>query len=225
MPTDIGTARNASRSGSRATVLRALVVTPVLTPDDIAYVENEFRRLEDLRAERSMSPSDLLDLRARQLLPCPTYVLDDGSEMVPEDYFDLLDAASDPDRIQERFARELHEWAGDDLSDERVLEEWEAYLSGEYGACLRRVSARNIVLKAQAMERIQILIDNPCRADADWARELRTEVDALDALERDFAPFDRVRWGPVSRDKLITAVRARYPEAFDDAKPSEHHKG
>jgi hypothetical protein len=195
----------------------------VLTPDDLAYIENEFRRLEELRAERNMSPSDLLDLRARQLLPCPTYVLDDGSEMVPEDYFDLLDAASDPARIQEQFAEELREWAEDHLSDERVLEEWQAYLSGEYGACLRRVSAPNIVRKAQAMERIQALIDNPRRADADWARELRTVVDSLDALERDFAPFDRVRWGPVSRDRLITAVRARYSEVLASVTPSKRH--
>jgi hypothetical protein len=192
----------------------------VLTPDDVAYIESEFRRLEELRAERSMSPSEMHDLRDRRLLPRPTYVLDDGSEMVPQDYFDLLDATTDRSRIREQFARELREHTEDDLSDERVLEEWEAYLSGEYGACLRRVSAQNIVLKAQAMERIQELIDNPRRADESWARELRTEVDSLDALERDFAPFDRVRWGPVSRDRLITAVRARYPEVFGDEKPS-----
>jgi Family of unknown function (DUF6058) len=192
----------------------------VLTPNDVAYIENGFRRLEELRAERSMSPIDLRDLRDRRLLPHPTYVLDDGSEMVPEDYFDLLDAATDPSRIQEHFARELREHAEDNLTDERVLEEWDAYLSGEYGACLRRVSAQNIGRKADAMERIQALIDNPCQADENWARELRAAVDALDALERDFAPFDRVRWGPVSRDRLITAVRARYPEAFRGAKPS-----
>jgi Family of unknown function (DUF6058) len=199
--------------------LRALGAS-VLTEDDIAYIESEFRRLEELRTERGMSPSEIHDLRERRLLPRPTYVLDDGSEMVPQDYFDLLDAATDPDRIQEQFGRELREHAEDDLSDERVLGEWDAYLSGEYGACLRCVSAQNIVLKAQAMERIQMLIDNPRRADESWAREVRTGVDSLDALERDFAPFDRVRWGPVSRDRLITAVRARYPEVFGDEKPS-----
>jgi hypothetical protein len=192
----------------------------VLTPEDVAYIESNFRRLEELRAERAMSPSDLLDLRTRRLLPFPTYVLDDGSEMVPQDYFDLLDAANDPGRIQEQFAQELRESAGGDLSDERVLDEWGAYLSGEYGACLRRVSAQNIVRKAQAMELIQMLIDNPRRADEGWARELRAAVDLLDALERDFAPFDRVRWGPVSRDRLITAVQDRYPEAFGGAEPS-----
>jgi Family of unknown function (DUF6058) len=193
----------------------------VLTPGDVAYIEREFRRLEELRAERRMSSSELSELRARRLLPRPTYVLDDGSEMVPGDYFDLLDAASDPAQIQEQFARELREHAGADLSEERVSEEWDAYLSGEYGACLRRVSAQSIMQKARAMERIQALLDDPRRADRDWEIELRSEVDSLDALERDFAPFDRVRWGPVSRDRLITAVRARYPEVFGDANASE----
>jgi hypothetical protein len=186
----------------------------VLTADDIAYIESNFRRLEELRAERNMSPKELLDLRARRLLPCPTYVLDDGSEMVPGDYFDLLDAADDPRQIQGQFAQELRASAPAELSDEQVLQEWEAYLSGEYGACLRYVSAQNIVRKTCAMERIQTLIDNPRQADEGWTRELRAQVDSLDALEREFAPYDRVRWGPVSRDRLITAVRARYAEAF-----------
>jgi hypothetical protein len=136
----------------------------MLTPDDVAYIEKGFRRLEELCAERDMTPSELTDLRARRLLPCPTYVLDDGTEMVPEDYFDLLNVAKDPNRIPEQFAQELRDHAGGKLE-----------------------------------------------------RALRREVHALDVLEREFAPFDRVRWGPVSRDRLITAVRARYPEVFDAA--------
>jgi len=36
-------------------------------------------------------------------------------------------------------------------------------------------------------------------------------VDALDALERPFARWDRDRFGaPSSRDRLITATRERY---------------
>lgn len=37
-------------------------------------------------------------------------------------------------------------------------------------------------------------------------------ADELDALEPPFAPYDRLRFGgPVSRDRLIDDVRARYP--------------
>jgi hypothetical protein len=35
-------------------------------------------------------------------------------------------------------------------------------------------------------------------------------VDALDAIEKPFAPFDRERFGASSRDRLITAVRERF---------------
>ena len=35
-------------------------------------------------------------------------------------------------------------------------------------------------------------------------------MDALDALEKPFASFDRKRFGPVSRDRCITAVRERF---------------
>jgi hypothetical protein len=36
-------------------------------------------------------------------------------------------------------------------------------------------------------------------------------VDALDALEKPFARFDRARFdGPVSRDRCVTAVRERF---------------
>lgn len=47
-------------------------------------------------------------------------------------------------------------------------------------------------------------------ADDGWRHELTAAVDALDALEKPFAPFDRVRFGPVSRDRCVTAVRERF---------------
>ncbi len=40
-------------------------------------------------------------------------------------------------------------------------------------------------------------------------------ADALDAIERPFAAHDRERFGgPVSRDRLITGPRARFPEVW-----------
>jgi Family of unknown function (DUF6058) len=41
-------------------------------------------------------------------------------------------------------------------------------------------------------------------------RELTAAVDALDAVERPFALFDRERFGPVSRDRCVTTVRERF---------------
>jgi hypothetical protein len=42
-------------------------------------------------------------------------------------------------------------------------------------------------------------------------------VDALDALEKPFALFDRERFGPVSRDRCVTAVRERFGLAHSAA--------
>jgi hypothetical protein len=44
---------------------------------------------------------------------------------------------------------------------------------------------------------------------------LRGAVDALDALERPFAAWDRERFGtPSSRDRLINATRQRFPDLW-----------
>jgi Family of unknown function (DUF6058) len=96
--------------------------------------------------------------------------------------------------------------------------EWDAYLSGEYGVCLKQVTPETIVRKAALMARIETLLAEPDVADVEWAGALRGAVDELDALERQFAAFDRVRFGrPSSRDRLITGTRARYPSVFERA--------
>jgi hypothetical protein len=84
-------------------------------------------------------------------------------------------------------------------------------LSGEFGACLRDPSPETIVAKAGLMTAIAALLARPAPDDA----ALRGAVDALDALERPFAAHDRERFGgPVSRDRLITAPRARFPQLW-----------
>jgi len=64
------------------------------------------------------------------------------------------------------------------------------------------------------MARIERLVDAPSESDAQWRDELREAVDALDLLERPFAAHDRAD-GPVSRDRLITAVRLRFPGVWE----------
>ncbi len=54
----------------------------------------------------------------------------------------------------------------------------------------------------------------PAENDSAWRHELRATVDALDALERPFTDFDRLRWGETSRIRHIERVRERYPAAF-----------
>ena len=96
-------------------------------------------------------------------------------------------------------------------------DEWEAYLSGEYGVCLREVSPEAIMRKVALMGRVERLVDAQAAADPQWASALRDAVDELDALERPFAPdYDRLRFGgPSSRDRLITATRERFPTVFE----------
>jgi hypothetical protein len=158
-----------------------------MTPEDIAYVRAEFRPLEHA------------ELVERGLLPKPTYVLPDGTPMVPETH-----AAVPAERFRERFLA-----AGGDPED--AEDEFAAWLSGEFGACLRDPSPENIVAKGALMTAIGALLTRDEPADA----ALRGAVDALDALERPFAAYDRERFGgSTSRDRLITATRARFPELW-----------
>jgi len=158
-----------------------------MTPDDIAYVRANFRPLEDA------------ELVEGGLLPQPTYVLPDGTPMVPETHGAML-----ADAFRERFLA-----AGGRPAD--ADEELEAWLGGGYGACLRDPSPEAIVAKGALMTAIGALLARARPGDA----ALRGAVDALDALERPFAAFDRERFGgSTSRDRLITATRARFPELW-----------
>ena len=150
------------------------------------------------------------------VLPRASYVLDDGAEMVPPDYFALAEEAGGENRLRERFV-ERYERAAAAEHDVSASadEEWEAYLSGEYGVCLKHVTPETIVQKAALIARIEGLLARPKPDDSDWAGRLRAAVDELDELERGFAAFDRIRFGgPSSRDRLITGTRQSYPEIF-----------
>ena len=74
------------------------------TDADLAYLSANFRTLEQICADRSETPADVRRLMDARLLPRPSYVLDDGTELVPPDYFDLADAGGGPDRARELFA-------------------------------------------------------------------------------------------------------------------------
>jgi Family of unknown function (DUF6058) len=175
---------------------------PADAHDDIAYVRASFEPMGDR----------VRSLVERGVLPRATYVLPDGTPMVPADHAALLDdAGGDPDAIVVRFHERFVAAGGD---PEEADEEHEAWLSGEYGACLHSTTPEAIVAKDALMAAIQALLARPA-ADEGWGAALRGAVDALDALERPFAKWDRERFGsPSSRDRLITATRERFPDLW-----------
>ena len=140
--------------------------------------------------------------RAAGQLPQPSYVLPDGTEMVPADYFDIADAG------REAFERQFLAAGG---SPDGVDAEWDGYMSGAYGVCLKEQTPANIVRKDALVKAINGLLASPEPGDRGWRSRLRTAVDELDELERPFAPnYDRARWGPSPRDRCITAPRERF---------------
>ena len=171
--------------------------------EDIAYVKREFRPMDE----------SVRDLVERGILPRATYVLPDGTPMVPPDHSALLeDAGGDPKAVAARFGERFLA-AGGDPSD--VEEEHQAWLSGEYGACLYATSPEAIIAKSALMTAIGGLLAVPAPAAARWRVALRGSVDALDALERPFAGWDRERFdGPTSRDRLITGAHLRFPDLW-----------
>lgn len=176
---------------------------PAAAKEDIAYVKASFRPMD-----QAVKP-----FVEAGLLPRATYVLPDGTPMVPSDHAQLLeDAGGDPNAIATRF-RERFVAAGGNPAD--AEEEYEAWLSGEYGACLHSTSPEAVVAKGALMNSIGALLSRPEAEDARWCSALRGAVDALDALERPFASYDRERFGSAtSRDRLITATRERFPHAW-----------
>jgi hypothetical protein len=133
-------------------------------------------------------------------LPRPSYVLADGTPMYPREAFDA------PGR--DEFVVRWRAAGGDGDADA----EYRAMLSGEYGLCLRQVTPETIAIKERLVARLERALADPRPDDPAWRTALRDDIAALDALERPFAECDRARFGgPVSRDRLITAPRARYP--------------
>ncbi len=190
----------------------------VLTDADVHYIRASFVPLADVARARGQSLEDVRVLIEEHRLPKPSYVLDDGTEMVPADYFQLAEAAGGIDRLEEHFLERYR--AAASLEPEQLdapEEEWKYYLSGDYGVCLRQVTPENIARKSALVKRIETLLADPDPDDAGWREVLVAAVEQLDGLEREFAPYDRVRWGPVSRDRLIAAARETYPEAFRGA--------
>ncbi|MBO0767459.1 MAG: hypothetical protein J2O48_02115 [Solirubrobacterales bacterium] len=178
---------------------------PASATEDIAYVRESFRPMQE-----SVYP-----LVERGLLPLATYVLPDGTPMVPDDHAALLDDANrDPAAVSSRF-RERYVAAGG--AEDAVDADYRAWLTGEYGACLKQTTPEMICAKGALMDAITALLARPAPADETWCSATRQAVDSLDAIERPFANHDRERFGgPSSRERLITDTHRRFPELWHE---------
>jgi hypothetical protein len=186
------------------------------TEADLAYFSANYLTLEKLCEERPDSPDEIGALIGERRLPRPSYVLPDGTGMFPADYFRLVDEAGGVDRLRDHFA-ERHRaiglnWHGNDLDTD-----WQMYLDGTWGICLRDVTPETIVRKNVLVSSLCELLVLARPGEADWRQALQEQVDELDALEREFSPdYDRSDQmdRPPTRDLIINAARRRYPELF-----------
>ena len=185
-----------------------------LDADDVSYVRREFVPLREACIREGLPLARVREMVGEKRLPLPPYVLPEGTEMVPDEYFDLMHQAGSDKSMQEHFLDRFTSAAsehGDPASLEEATEGWADYLSGEYFVCLKRATPENIVRKGWLVARIEQLLDVPRKGDPAWREELVSMVNELDDLERLFAAYDRDRFGaPSSRDRLITAVRLQY---------------
>lgn len=165
-------------------------ITLRFSPEDIVYVEQHFMCL----AKRPETG------------PGPSYVLSDGREFYPHDYFEQ---EMDEARFKDRLLAEMRVQGGASLDPDKT---WQSYLSGVYAVCLRSATPENIVRKDVLLARIESLTSAPLPESAEWMQALKEAVDALDLLERPFSPhYDRARFGrPPTRDSHIGDVRARF---------------
>jgi hypothetical protein len=180
---------------------------------DIRYVLAEYRTLEDLCDGRAETVDEVRELIAAGRLPRPTYVLPSGEARFPPDYFALVDDAGGVDELPARFRARYLAASQSAAADE----DWAGYLSGQFGVCLWSVTPESRAAKNRLVTRIERLVAEPAEPDAAWRTELRTTVDALDALLRPFTDFDRERWGDTGRARHIERVRERFPAVFGRA--------
>jgi hypothetical protein len=177
---------------------------------DLTYIAAEYRTMAELCAGRSTGAAQVEALVDAGRLPAATYVLPSGERRYPPDYFALVDefgVEALADGFRERFL------AAGGTPDE-AEDDWQDYLSGGFGVCLRAVTPESMVAKTRLIARIEELAGASAPDDPAWCDAVRTAVGELDSLLRPFTDYDRERWGDTSRDRHITRVRAKWSEVF-----------
>jgi len=185
---------------------------PLLEGEDLRYVGTGFLSLAEIGRREQVEPEQLAGWVDAGHLPRPAYLLPDGTPVFPPDLLDLVRSAGSLDALPHHFTRRT------DLAA-RMLgftantreSDWEDYLSGEYGICLRQVTPETLVLKELLVERIGRALEGPRPDDLRWRRTLVLDIEGLDSLVRSFARVDRVRFGrQTSRERLIETPRRRW---------------
>jgi Family of unknown function (DUF6058) len=178
--------------------------------DDLPYLRSNFVVLDDLARAHGHDPAQVRRAIADRLLPGVPYVLEDGTELVAPDYFELAHLAGTFEALPDWFTRAYNQAAARYPAAGTAEEQWPEYLTGIYAVCLRAVTPASIVAKGELIDTIERLIADPQPEDSEWRREIQAAVNALDALGKPFAHFDHKRFGPTSRDRYVTAVRERF---------------
>jgi hypothetical protein len=148
------------------------------------------------------------------LAPGPSYVLPDGTAMIPAVPDPDLAATNDALILRERFKTRWLAAGGD---PEQVDSELASWLEGVYGVCLLSPAPETILAKDGLARAIIALAARPAPENAWWRAALRGAVSGYDALVMPFASGDPGRFGaPTSRMRLVDEVRRRWPELFND---------
>ena len=170
-----------------------------MSPEDDCYVRAHFVEVPD--------PDATLDRMVAGELPLPSYLLADGTPMVPANYLENVEWAGGLDRLRAWF---LDHWPKD--SQDTAEEEWAAYLSGQY-VCLRSVTPLTIRRKTALVEQVRaavaVLEQEP--RDATARGSLGEATSKLADLELPMTGYDRLRFGgPLSRETWIEGPRTRF---------------
>ena len=180
-----------------------------MTPVDDAYVRAGFVPATD----------EQLALMAEGRMPLPSYLLSDGTAMVPADHDELASVAGGVERLHDWF---VAFWTEDAGAGE---EAWEHYLSGRYAhlvevspVTIRRTS-RAVGLAERAVSRLrEEPRDHLARGQLGECIDGVPAVPGLDALLRPMCPYDRARHGGQTlRERLVDAPREEF---FSFARPS-----
>ncbi|WP_210651089.1 GNAT family N-acetyltransferase [Nocardioides sp. SYSU D00065] len=173
-----------------------------MTAADDAYVREHFVPATD----------EAMALMLEDRLPLPSYVLGDGTAMVPAAHGRLADIAGGVDRLHDWF---VAFWEGD---LETGQQEWARYLSGQHVA-LREVTPTRIKQAAERVAEAAAAVDLLRRDPHDpLGRGMLGEavdgviaVSGLDSLLLPMTGYDRLRFGgPTLREQWVDAPRAAF---------------
>lgn len=145
---------------------------------DERYICDSFLPLDELAARRNEQGDVTRAHIVAGRLPQPAYRLDDGTDMVPPDYFALVDAAGTVAALPRWFAERYRAAArarGLPADETAVDGQWREYLGGGYLVCLEHATPETIAEKALHITVLDSLLRNPMPDDQDWARRLRRQ--------------------------------------------------